>query len=74
MNLTDLPLKQFAEVGTIDTTEEKVQRLAELGIREGSIITILMKTPFKGPVIVQVGQSIITVRSEDAVCIKLKGK
>ena len=74
MKLTELPLRQTAEVIDIDATEEKIQRLAELGIRSGCALSILMKIPFKGPVVVQVGQSIITVRSEDAVCIKMKGK
>ncbi len=74
MKLIELPIKQSAEIADIDASEEKVQRLAELGLRSGSKVSVLMKIPFKGPVIIQVGHSIITVRAEDAVCIKIKDK
>lgn len=72
MKLNELPIKHTAEIVTIEGDDEKLQRLAELGIRSGKHIQVLQKTPFNGPIIIQVEQSLIALRSEEALCITLK--
>lgn len=72
MKLTDLPLHQIAEIVHIEGDSEKLNRLTELGFRSGKQIQVLQKTPFNGPIVIQVQQSIIALRSEEAVCITLK--
>jgi Fe2+ transport system protein FeoA len=72
MKLNDLPIHHMAEIVLIEGDAEKLQRLAELGIRSGKQIQILQKTPFGGPIVIQVEQSLIALRSEEAVCITLK--
>jgi Fe2+ transport system protein FeoA len=72
MKLNDLPLKHTAEILSIEGDSEKLNRLTELGLRSGKQIQILQKTPFNGPIIIQVEQSLIALRSEEAVCITLK--
>lgn len=72
MKLNDLPIKHTAEIMTIEGDEEKLQRLTELGVRSGKNLQILQKTPFNGPIIIQIDQSLIALRSEEALCITLK--
>lgn len=72
MKLNDLPLKHTAEILLIEGDAEKLNRLAELGLRSGKQIQILQKTPFNGPIVIQVEQSLIALRSEEAICITLK--
>jgi Fe2+ transport system protein FeoA len=72
MKLNDLPITQKAEIITIEGDSEKLQRLTELGLRSGKNIEVLQKTPFGGPIVIQVEQSIIALRSEEALCITLK--
>lgn len=72
MKLNDLPLKHTAEILSIEGDSSSLNRLTELGLRSGKQIQILQKTPFNGPIIIQVEQSLIALRSEEAVCITLK--
>lgn len=72
MRLTDLPIKHTAEIVNIEGHPEKLQRLTELGLRSGKQIQVLQKAPFNGPIVIQVEQSLIALRSEEALCITLK--
>lgn len=72
MKLNDLPLKHSAEIVLIEGDTEKLNRLTELGLRSGKQIQVLQKAPFNGPIVIQVEQSLIALRSEEAVCITLK--
>ena len=72
MKLNELPLKHTAEILTIEGDAERLQRLAELGVRSGKHIQVLQRTPFNGPIIIQVERSLIALRSEEALCITLK--
>lgn len=72
MKLTDLPLKHTAEILSIEGDSNSLNRLTELGLRSGKQIQVLQKTPFNGPIVIQVEQSLIALRSEEAVCITLK--
>ena len=72
MKLSDLPMKHVAEITSIEGDSEKLQRLTELGLRSGKNIQVVQKAPFGGPIVIQVEQSLIALRSEEAVCITLK--
>ena len=72
MKLNELPVKHAAEIVHIEGDSEKLQRLTELGLRSGKQIQVLQKTPFNGPIVIQVEQSLIALRSEEAICITLK--
>jgi Fe2+ transport system protein FeoA len=72
MKLNDLPINHTAEIVLIEGDTEKLTRLTELGLRSGKHIQVLQKTPFNGPIVIQVEQSLIALRSEEAVCITLK--
>lgn len=72
MKLNDLPLQHSAEILSIEGDSNSLNRLTELGLRSGKQIQVLQKTPFGGPIVIQVEQSLIALRSEEAVCITLK--
>ncbi len=72
MKLTELPLNRTAEIVEIDGIPEKLQRLTELGLRAGKLIQVMQKVPFKGSIVIQVEQTLIALRSEEALCITLK--
>lgn len=72
MKLNDLPIRHTAEILHIEGDQDKLKRLTELGVRAGKSIQVLQKAPFNGPIVIQVEQSLIALRSEEAICITLK--
>ncbi len=63
----------MGELGTItaiDTDIDLRQRLAALGLREGSVLQVLRKAGFGGPIQVRVGTTEVIMRLCDAKRIK----
>ncbi|MFH1394847.1 MAG: FeoA family protein [Candidatus Omnitrophota bacterium] len=61
LNLTQLKVKQQAEVLEIDGGQVLVQRLESLGIRAGIQITKISSHFWRGPVTVLVGKTKIAI-------------
>lgn len=49
-----------------------VERLHELGLRQGSIIAVVGQAPFGGPIILKKLNSFLALRKEEAKCILVK--
>lgn len=70
MNLHDLAVKTGQSVEITGFAGEDVlrERLHEMGLRVGSVITILGKAPFGGPLLIRFNTSFLALRKEEAVC------
>lgn len=47
-------------------------RLSEMGVMPGTIVRLVRKTPFGGPVLLKVNNYYLSIRKEDALLIKVK--
>lgn len=67
--LTEWPLKKLALIRKI--TGPLAQNLADLGFIEGATVEVIRTTPFNGPIIVMVENSVYAIRSEEAKWIQV---
>ena len=72
MHLNDLKLEEQAVIESICCATDAVTRINELGLRPGKTVRLVQKTPLGGPIIIQIDNSLIALRSEEAKCIHLK--
>ncbi|MFV8259284.1 FeoA family protein [Bdellovibrio bacteriovorus] len=70
MNLHDMTNKSGQSVEITGFAGEDIlrERLHEMGLRVGSIITILGKAPFGGPLLIRFNTSFLALRKEEAAC------
>ena len=47
-------------------------RLSEMGVMPGTIVRLVRKTPFGGPILLKVNNYYLSIRKEDALLIKVK--
>lgn len=50
------------------------ERLHEMGLRKGMVLTLLGRAPFGGPLLVRFNTSFLALRNEEAVCAQIKLK
>jgi ferrous iron transport protein A len=55
MSLTQLPLNKRGRIVRLDGGKGFQKRLRVMGIREGQLIRIVTKQPFRGPLTISVG-------------------
>lgn len=48
------------------------ERIRELGIRQGSTLTFIRRTPFGGPCLFQTSSTLLALREEEMACLTLK--
>lgn len=60
------------EITGFSGDEILVERLHELGLRQGSILSVVGQAPFGGPLIVKKVNSFLALRKEEAKCILVK--
>ena len=49
-----------------------IERLKELGLRQGLQVQYLGRGPFLGPVLLGFGATVLALRQEEVVCLRLK--
>ncbi|PYE34639.1 ferrous iron transport protein A [Idiomarina fontislapidosi] len=71
--LWDLAANQSAVVDTIDTqlTTSVISRLEEMGFSEGQCVLCIRRSPFKGPLVVQIGDCVYSLEQSVADKINL---
>ncbi len=71
--LWDLKANQSAVVDTIDTqlTTSVISRLEEMGFSEGQGVLCIRRSPFKGPLVVQIGDCVYSLEQSVADKINL---
>lgn len=76
MTLLDKNLKPGHSVEIIGFSGEDMfsERLHEMGLHVGTILTILGRAPFGGPLLVRFDTSFLALRNEEAVCTTVKLK
>ena len=70
--LNKLQLNTYAEVIDINSSKPDKIRLADLGILKGTKLRPILKSPLGDPTAYEVRKSVIVLREEDAVNIKVK--
>ncbi|MFN8790489.1 MAG: ferrous iron transport protein A [Bdellovibrionales bacterium] len=48
------------------------ERIQELGIRRGSRLTFIRRTPFGGPYLFQTSSTLLALREEEMACLQVK--
>lgn len=76
MKLTDSTIKagQSVEILQFVGSELISERLHEMGLRCGSLLQILGRAPFGGPLLVRFNQSFLALRDEEAQCAMVRVK
>lgn len=72
MKLTDLNTVNSVSILEVKTNEDLQKRLYELGLHLGQTIRIVRRMPLQGPVLIEVNNSILALRYEEAECIHVK--
>ncbi|WP_373999638.1 ferrous iron transport protein A [Bdellovibrio bacteriovorus] len=74
MNLLDKSLKPGQKVEITGFASDNVfrERLHEMGLRVGMLITILGRAPFGGPLLIRFNTSFLALRNEEAACARVK--
>ena len=65
-NLYDLNINEIAKIHSFENTDESISRLSEMGIIPGSVIRLIKKNPFGGPIQIKLNDYYIAIRKEDA--------
>ena len=71
-NLYELNINQIAKISSLNTSNESTLRLSEMGFIPGSIVRMIKKNPFGGPLELKLNDYYIAIRKEDALMIEVK--
>ena len=71
-NLYDLNINESLLVEKINLNKKTKQRLLDMGLIKGSIITCVFTSPFKDPKAYLIKGTVLAIRKEDA--LKIEGK
>ena len=71
MNLSQAKFLTTLEIVNLTSVEEQKERLQELGILVGTQVQLVRKSPFAGPLIIQVGTAFVALRKDDADAIEV---
>ena len=69
--LYSLNINNTATIHSLDNSYESTARLSEMGIIPGSLVRVVKKTPFGGPVQLKLNNYYIAIRKEDAQMINV---
>ena len=59
-------------VESLLVNQDSKVRLSEMGVMPGTIVRLVRRTPFGGPVLLKVNNYYLSIRKEDALLIKVK--
>ncbi len=68
MTLADLNKGQVGSIIGFDSLEMETV-LMELGMSENQLVEVVSRAPFKGPIAVHLGSSVLSMRLEEARCV-----
>jgi Fe2+ transport system protein FeoA len=71
MRLHELPLGQKAVIQSVHHQGPRLQRLLEMGLFEGSEITVIRRAPLGDPLEVKITDYHLSLRKEDAALIEV---
>lgn len=74
MNLFDSKLKigNKVSIESFSGTDIVIERLHEMGLRQGTELTVLGWAPFRGPILVRYKSTLLALRKEEAQCTLVK--
>ena len=64
--LNDLNINSTAKIHSLKNSYESTARLSEMGIIPGSVVRLVKKNPFGGPVQLMLNNYYLAIRREDA--------
>ncbi|MGE3756687.1 MAG: ferrous iron transport protein A [Pseudobdellovibrionaceae bacterium] len=70
--LTQAPRGQNCRIIQFTCKDEALERLLEMGLSEGQIVTVQGQAPFKGPWILQAGSTLLALRENEAQSIHVE--
>ena len=70
--LYDLNINQIGKISSLNTANESALRLSEMGFIPGSIVRMVKKNPFGGPLELKLNDYYIAIRKEDALMIEVE--
>tara|TARA_B110000116_G_C16747073_1_gene541460 strand:- start:246 stop:470 length:225 start_codon:yes stop_codon:yes gene_type:complete len=70
--LYDLNINQISKISSLNTANASTLRLSEMGFVPGSIVRMVKKNPFGGPLELKLNDYYIAIRKEDALMIEVE--
>jgi ferrous iron transport protein A len=70
--LYELNINQIGKISSLNTANESALRLSEMGFVPGSIVRMVKKNPFGGPLELKLNDYYIAIRKEDALMIEVE--
>ena len=67
-----LDINKAVVVESLLVNQDAKVRLSEMGVMPGTVIRMVKKTPFGGPVLLKVNNYYLSIRKEDALLIEVK--
>lgn len=66
MKINELGIGKSARIERYGTLNEFIERLQELGLTPGTLITLIRRAPFKGPLEIAYGHSRLALRPTES--------
>jgi Fe2+ transport system protein FeoA len=66
MKLSEVRLKTLVRVVRVAAPEAVGDRLREMGVLKGAVLSVRMKSPFSGPFILAIGDAFVVMRKKEA--------
>lgn len=70
--LLQAPIKENSVIVDIQGAADLTNRLRELGFHCGCVVQVLGQAPFRGPLVVQLHNSVMALRQGEAACILIE--
>ena len=70
-NLYDVNINRVSTIHSLDGSYNSVSRLSEMGIIPGSVVRVVRRAPFGGPIQLKLNNFYIAIRKEDAEMISI---
>ncbi|HMP03390.1 MAG TPA: FeoA family protein [Gemmatales bacterium] len=71
-NLSGLKPGERGRISAVDGDDALSQRLVEMGLIEGDLVEVLALAPFGDPMEIRVGQSVLSLRRQEAARIGIE--
>ena len=72
ITLYDLNIDNIGKIHSLDTINESTLRLSQMGLVPGSIVRMIKKNPFGGPLELKLNDYYVAIRKEDAKMIQVE--
>lgn len=71
VSVIDIPAGHIRSLETLEGDQIIAERLLDLGFHPGVEIEFMSRMPLGGPVVVRIGASLLALREEEALCLKV---